>query len=100
MPCEECNVDPGRFEGECAETAILEYYSLNGCADDMVGGDDADEIKDIFVGPIESTKDALAYAREVGYCDICVEVAMNDLANCKNATFWIDNNGFRFSEMH
>lgn len=101
MTCKECKVGPGAYEAEGPETAILEHYSLLGCADDFMHmEEDSDKVKDVFIGPIEVTEEAYEFAEKIGYCKTCIEVAMNDLANCKNATFWTDDNGFRYSEIH
>jgi hypothetical protein len=100
MPCEECNVGPGAFEGEAAETAILEYYALNGFADDIVEEDTEGYMREVFIGPVEASQEAKSHASAVGFCGGCIEVGAKDLLDCTSAVFWTDSQGFRFSEVH
>jgi hypothetical protein len=98
--CIICHVGFGAYESENAETAILEWYHLNGLACDTVLEDDEMLIKDVFVGPIEACEESVLHASEIGYCAACIGIAAEQLANCKSAVFWIDDTGFRFSEVH
>jgi hypothetical protein len=88
------------LEGEGAETAILEYYSMNGFSDDIVYADDeGEEQRDIFIGPVITSLEAVEYARSCGYCGPCTQEGMNLLAECKSAAFWANEYGFRYSEV-
>jgi hypothetical protein len=97
--CNNCKVGPGAYEAEPAETAILEWYSLNGHADDILHGEGL-PAKDVFVGPVEVTEDAAKYAHDKGFCAMHIAIAAQGLETCKSATFFIDDNGFRSSEVH
>jgi len=108
--CPECQVGPGSFEGEGAETAILDWYSSSGFADDVLYDDVHDEdladgfrltrhSRDLFIGPLVPGGTSIIHASVIGYCSKCLAVGAEMLVKMTSAIFWIDDNGFRYSNV-
>jgi len=68
----ECQVGPGKFEGESALTFLAYHAMTLGCSDETVGA------VDFFKGPLNFDADVetVAAARAYGYCELCIAEAL------------------------
>lgn len=92
-----CDVGPGRFEGEGAETCILWEFSMDGGGD--VHGPEGDSY-DYFEGPVGEGSipaDMLEACKLAGYCEACAADAWARLTEAKGACVGQTAQGFIWS---
>ena len=65
----ECQVGPGKFEGESALTFLAYHAMTLGCSDETVGA------VDFFKAPLDFDPYA-PEARDYGYCEPCIAEAL------------------------
>lgn len=99
-----CQVGPGRYEGESAETVMLAEMATDGCAE-MHGPEGASydyfaPVDDDGVfGPGDFTDDVVTAARQAGFCWPCIAAGILRLLECKGAVVGVTEQGFAWSRV-
>jgi hypothetical protein len=92
----ECNVGPGKFEGEDALAYLAWQSALNGCVDASTGPEGA--VTDWFRRPFnfDADESVIQVARDYGYCEECIKEALESEAG--GLALFEDSWGFVYCE--
>lgn len=78
MGC-NCNVGPGKFEGEPALAALAYNSAMLGGADVSTDDEDGMTAADFFKAPLmfDADEETVKLARQAGYCEECIAEALD-----------------------
>lgn len=90
----DCNIGPGKFEGEGVETYLAWMMVMGGGGDEITGGEYGDGPTTDWIASPEfcTDKDAVADALAYGYCQECIDFA--DSWRPAGMAVWETDQGF------